>query len=145
MFNLPLFAEISSGVILTILAIAALGILLVVAISLLIPLATERIASVNQLFFSRTIPIIARSFSAAPENREVMQRVNQEGVKLVKIPTVEGKVDCILLRTSGMVKQGEKLAILESLGGLSIEEWVSPIDGEIVEVNSGGYIVIRPL
>jgi len=40
--------------------------------------------------------------------------------------------------------RGEIIAVLESLGGLYLQEWVSPCDGVIISIDSGGYVIIRP-
>jgi hypothetical protein len=143
--TVPLFAEISNERLITLLIVAVIGILCIIALSQIMPLMTLRTASVNQLLYSRVIPIWVKRINAAPDTGEVRKWISQEGIKLLRLPTDQGQVDCLLLRSSGMVKQGEVIATLESLGGLYVEEWVSPVDGEIVEITGGGYVVIRSL
>ncbi|MCL2547792.1 MAG: ABC transporter permease [Symbiobacteriaceae bacterium] len=144
--QLPWLRELSGGEISRLLVQALSLSLVVYLLAIAFPVLSAIIASVNQLLFSRTIPLRTVRIATLPSGDLLgRKREQEEGVTLLKLPEVMGELDCLLLRSVGdRVKSGETLAVLESVGGLVVHEWVTRIDGEIVSLNAGGYLAIKP-
>ena len=125
--------------------LATVSNLLILALAMAFPLLTTIVASVNQLLFTRNIPLIVRRMSDVDrDNVWSRQRQVDEGVRLLVLPENVGKLDCLVLRSIGdRVKQGETLAIQENWGGFYVRQWIAPCDGVIIDLNSGGYLAIK--
>ena len=143
-YSLAIVQDVDISLFLTICTYACLGSVVVFLIAQAFPTLTTMVASVNHLFFSRTIPLIVRRIDHTDDNADNRQRMMQ-GNKLLKVPMIEGEPDCLVLReVGGRVKKGEVLAVLEFLGGLYVTQWVAPTDGLITRFETGGYITIQP-
>ncbi|MCL2549043.1 MAG: hypothetical protein FWE76_07770, partial [Symbiobacteriaceae bacterium] len=124
---------------------AVLVSVLMTLLTLTLPVATSVSAGVNQFLYNRTIPIFRKRINEGPQNVYTRTREAETGGVALKLPEVDGKPDCLLLKNNGeQIMRGEIIAVLESLGGLYLQEWVSPCDGTILSIDSGGYVVIRP-
>ena len=141
---LPFISILPTDTLRLIIIYPLLGSIAIMAMVALFPILSAIMGSVNQLNNSRTIPLWTQRISEVPDNAFTREKAENEGVLLLRIPEVNGVPDCLVLRSEGgHVKSGETIAVLESYGGLLIQEWISPCDGTITSVNSGGFIAIR--
>ena len=111
------------------------------------PLQLIRIASVNQLLFTRSIPLWSYQTSHMSSSYQDLLREEDEEVRLLKIPAYDGKLICICTKQEGdHVKLGEVIAAQEYYGGLYYREWVAPCNGVVVEISlDSGILVIKPV
>ena len=141
---LPFFTVLTGTSLRNIVLYPLFGSMAMIILAASFPILSAIMGSVNQLNNARTIPLWTQHISEGPDNAFTRQRAENEGVLLLRIPEVNGVPDCLVLRSEGgHVKHGETIAVLESYGGLLVQEWVSPCDGTITSVNSGGFIAIR--
>ncbi|MGE5654691.1 MAG: M14 family zinc carboxypeptidase, partial [Bacillota bacterium] len=113
-----------------------------------LPVITAKVASVNQLLYSHSIPIHISNLTTLEHPYPwTAEREQREGVRLLRLDLLEGKFDGILLKKAGdRVKQGETVAIMEGPFGLSLKCWASPVNGTIESIDQtvSGYLTIRP-
>ncbi len=120
---------------------------LVLALSAWFPTLTAKVATVNQLLFSRTIPIVTETFDRLMRPYPwLVEREQQEGVRILRLDVVDGQLEGIQLKSTGdRVKRGEVVATQATFFGLKYREWCSPVDGQIIDYNSAsGYMVFKP-
>lgn len=145
--RLSFMKVVDEGVLSELFCTIFLGVCLSTLVVALFPLLTTRVASVNQLFFARNIPLRRRRLNYM-ENGGSMEiyRERIENLRLLQLPTSEDEdVDLLYFKQLGdTVKQGEVIAQLITFGGYNIKEWISPCDGTIVEFSVGGLVAIRP-
>ncbi len=119
----------------------------VLALSAWFPTLTAKVATVNQLLFSRTIPIVTEKTDRLMRPYPwLLEREQQEGVRLLRLDVVDGILEGIQLKSTGdRVKRGEVVATQSTLFGLKYREWCSPVDGQIIDYNAAsGYMVFKP-
>ena len=117
-----------------------------VILAITFPLLTAHVASVNQLIFARTIPLINTRINhlLKPEGW-VLLREEDENLRFLKLPLPENEPSIIYFKQIGdHVKQGEVVASMETLWGMRNWEWSAICDGMVVEFNAGGMMAIRP-
>ena len=114
--------------------------------SLCFPLLTSHIANINQLLFSRRIPIRTIFINHLDKpSRDLINREQNENVRLIQLPSGYDADGMMILKSVGnMVKKGETIAARESWFGYEMIEWQAWCDGEIIEINRNGIIAIRP-
>ena len=141
-FNLPFFSNLTLAQLGSTALIALLGSCFILLLATLLPVASSVVASVNQLLNGATIPLWVRYLGQASDNTYSREKTNDSEIVL-KLPEVNGVPDCLVLRHAGdTVKRGETIAVLESLGGLYVQKWLAPCDGIILDLDTGGYLVI---
>jgi len=118
---------------------------LVCFIALLFPARTAQIATVNQLLFARKIPLWNSKTDRydLPAGEANAALVQNGGYHLLRVPQTDGKLDCLLFKQEGdIVRQGETIAVMESLAGFRFQEWCSPCDGTVERIDINGLITI---
>ncbi|MGE5654606.1 MAG: efflux RND transporter periplasmic adaptor subunit, partial [Bacillota bacterium] len=120
---------------------------LVVLTGSCVPALLAKSATISELLQSRRVPIWRTRVSEVRSHDFIaIERERKEGVRVLRLPTVEGLFEGVLLRHPGdTVKAGEVLASLDSFFGLQRQEWAAPVDGKISAYdNYSGLLVIVP-
>lgn len=116
-------------------------------LAVLYPILLVRIATVNQLLFSRSIPLVVKRHSSIlSPSVDWRQEMQENNVSMLKLVVADGKLLSTLLKNPGeMVKKGEVVAIMTSFAGFYYQEWLSPCDGKIVSFDvNNGKLVFKP-
>lgn len=111
------------------------------------PTVTAKVATVNQLLFTRTIPIVTITIDSLQRPYSwLLEREQKEGVRLLHLDVVDGVLEGIKLKGTGdRVKRGEVVATQTTMFGLKYCEWCSPVHGQIIDYNpASGYMVFKP-
>ncbi|MCL2498581.1 MAG: hypothetical protein FWF06_08235 [Symbiobacteriaceae bacterium] len=119
----------------------------VMAVAVLFPTLTARVATVNQLLYARVIPLrIIKTRSLPRAQGWLVLRERRENVRILQMPTPQSEPSFICFKNVGdFVKEGEVVGAIELYGGLVLQEWAAWVDGEVVEYHVGGIFAIRPL
>ena len=118
---------------------------MLLVISLLYPLILARVASVNQLLYTRVIPFYTHQMNHIEANFENILREYDENVRIVQLPMADGRLNGICTKTVGdMVKLGEVIGVEEQYGGLYIIETVCICDGRVISIDAYGIVTIKP-
>ena len=113
--------------------------------SLLYPLILARVASVNQLLYTRVIPLYTHQINHIEANFENILREQDENVRILQLPMAEGRLNGICTKSVGdMVKLGEVIGVEEQYGGLYIIETVCICDGRVISIDAYGIVTIKP-
>ena len=143
--GLQLFSALSSMQMLRIWGENLMLSALVCFIALLFPARTAQIATVNQLLFARKIPLWNSKTDRydLPAGDANAALVQGGGYHLLRVPQTDGTLDCLLFKQEGdSVRQGETIAVMESLAGFRFQEWCSPCDGTVAKIDVNGIITI---
>lgn len=117
-------------------------------LAVLYPILIVRIASVNQLLFSRSIPLVVKQHTCILNpSADWKQEMQENNVYMHKLVVADGKLLSSLLKyPEETVKKGEVVAIMTSHAGFYYQEWLSPCDAEIVSFDvNNGKLVFKPL
>ena len=134
--NFELLTMIINGVVISI---------VVLCMSLIYPVLLAKVATVQQLLFSRTIPLQVNEYDhLLIATSDLVYREVEENVHIVRVPFDNGQYDCMLFKQIGdIVKKGEVIASQERSQGHFIHNYLSPCDGVVIEMN-GALVVIKP-
>ncbi|NLN83144.1 MAG: ABC transporter permease [Firmicutes bacterium] len=114
-------------------------------LAIIYPLLLAKAAGVNQLLYSREIPLLKRSYDhIVNPSGDWLREMEEENTHILKLSVVDGRSLSVLLRwPDELVKKGETIAFKYSLGGLVYEEWLAPVDGRVLSYNeaNGKYII----
>jgi hypothetical protein len=115
-------------------------------IGLAIPARFAQVASVNQLLFERSIPLMTATVTGLRRRWPSLEPMMAQGIKFIKLDVVQGHFDGIIFRKRGdMVKEGEVLAVSSEWWGLRTKEFLSPATGKIVFFSEeAGFFGIKP-
>gem|GEM_PF-1513004 len=121
--------------------------LIVLLSTLLLPLLTVRVASINQLLFTRTIPLWSvRLDHLDRPSGDLLIREKEDNLRLLLLPVREEAPNCMIIKAVGdRVKKGEVIASQEDWFGLLHREWCSFCDGTIESIQNNGLVSIKPL
>ena len=113
--------------------------------SLFYPIILAQIASVNQLLYTRVIPLYTQRVNHIEANFENVLREHDENVRIAQLPMAEGRLNGICTKTVGdSVKLGEVIGVEERYGGLYIIETVCICDGKVISIDVYGIVTIKP-
>ena len=141
------FADAESIAMIKISLFAGIITMLIMMLALIYPVGTSIAATVNQLLYSRKVALRHLSIDHLQRpNNELISREREERLRLLKLPALEGEENDILLmkRVGDRVKTGETIALQERFMGFIVFEWKAICDGEVMFMDSGGLIGIRP-
>ena len=126
--------------------IALLNTLAALVLALIYPLATARVATVNQLLYARRIPLGSRQIGHMLNPRSgYVYKERQENVRILKLtPWREAPGTLLLKKVGDSTKRGEVIVTKEESMGFFLLEWVAPCDGTVVEIDESGMIAISP-
>ncbi len=104
-------------------------------------------ATVNQLLYDQTIPLISRRVTALRKRYVTLEDKLAQGWQLLQLPVIDGVLEGFIFKKVGdQVKKGEVLAFAPSWWGLAYTEYVATIDGEVgMWQESSGFLGIKPL
>lgn len=125
---------------------SVLSIIPAAVIGLAIPARFAQVATVNQLLFERSIPLMTATVSGLRRRWPSLEPMMAQGIKFIKLDTVQGHFEGIIFRKQGdLVKEGEVLAVSSEWWGLRTKEFLSPATGRIVFFNDeAGFFGIKP-
>lgn len=112
-----------------------------------LPTLIAKVATVNQLLFARSIPVVTKKITRLVNAYTwLVEREEREGVRILRLDVVDGRLEGIRLKGAGeAVKQGEVIATQERMFGLEYREWCAPVDGTIIEYSDyNGNMVFKP-
>jgi len=117
-----------------------------VTLAIALPVVTARVATINQLLFSRRIPLASRQIASMEKAQSgLVYRERVENIRIIKLLPPEEAQDVLMLKSVGdVVKQGEVVAFQETWFGLYILEWIAPCDGTVIAREQSGVIGISP-
>ena len=144
--QLPWMHDLEAWGILRIMLSAMAMTLAAVTLAIALPVVTARVATINQLLFSRRIPLASRQIASMEKAQSgLVYRERVENIRIIKLLPPEEAQDVLMLKSVGdVVKQGEVVAFQETWFGLYILEWIAPCDGTVIAREQSGVIGISP-